>query len=199
MKVVEPREGTSRDLVPKPLLLLVRADGYMGSAPLPSTSTKVEDQEIECAGAGKWASRLPAEHQAKFCTQNVKCYNCNGEGHTSRECQMPRAEKACHRCNEIGHLARDCPTNPMPPQECYKCGQIGHLSRSCPQNMSAEQGPKCFSCGRFGHLSRECRQGRACFNCGRADHISRECPEPKKPQTCRKCGVEGHIMRECPN
>ncbi|KAJ1502173.1 hypothetical protein HMI56_002829, partial [Coelomomyces lativittatus] len=48
-----------------------------------------------------------SDHQAKDCSQGVKCYNCGGQGHTSRECTSARVEKACHRCNEVGHLAKD--------------------------------------------------------------------------------------------
>lgn len=52
----------------------------------------------------------------------LRCYNCNGVGHMSRNCSSPPKVKSfptskggeaatarrCFRCDEVGHLARDC-------------------------------------------------------------------------------------------
>lgn len=43
----------------------------------------------------------------------IRCYNCSGLGHLSRDCPQPRQQGAirCYRCNNMGHIARDCPQN----------------------------------------------------------------------------------------
>ncbi|XP_061998922.1 uncharacterized protein LOC133716220 [Rosa rugosa] len=40
-------------------------------------------------------------------TTPIRCYNCAGLGHTSRECTKPRTE-VCFTCGQAGHIARDC-------------------------------------------------------------------------------------------
>ncbi len=47
---------------------------------------------------------------------NVRCYNCNGRGHISRNCRRPRKRYStrqvtgkCFNCNQPGHWAKDCP------------------------------------------------------------------------------------------
>ena len=43
------------------------------------------------------------------------CYNCNQEGHLSRNCPFPRVGSsggrggACYNCGQEGHMSRDCP------------------------------------------------------------------------------------------
>ena len=43
----------------------------------------------------------------------MSCYNCNEEGHISRDCPKPRegggGPMSCFNCNEEGHMSRDCP------------------------------------------------------------------------------------------
>lgn len=38
--------------------------------------------------------------------QNIMCYNCNQEEHTSTYCRAP-----CGLCQALGHISRDCPMN----------------------------------------------------------------------------------------
>lgn len=52
-----------------------------------------------------------------------KCFNCQGEGHMSRECTEPKKErfggdrgpKICYNCQGEGHFANDC-TEPRKPR-----------------------------------------------------------------------------------
>nr|AKD28027.1 pol polyprotein [Glypta fumiferanae] len=40
-----------------------------------------------------------------------KCYNCDKEGHMSRDCSEPKREPTCYKCNKKGHISRDCVSN----------------------------------------------------------------------------------------
>ena len=39
----------------------------------------------------------------------MKCFNCQGEGHASRDCPEERKPMTCYKCQGEGHMARDCP------------------------------------------------------------------------------------------
>lgn len=70
-----------------------------------------------------------------------KCYNCDGEGHISRDCPNPRQEnnyrprsnntRRCFNCGKPGHISSEC-TAPAGNKACYNCGNEGHISRDCP-------------------------------------------------------------------
>ena len=40
--------------------------------------------------------------------RQVKCYNCEEEGHIQRDCPHPR-KVTCYACKEEGHIQRNCP------------------------------------------------------------------------------------------
>nr|GFC20998.1 hypothetical protein [Tanacetum cinerariifolium] len=50
--------------------------------------------------------------------RTVKCYNCNGTGHITRNCQARLGQARtvkCYNCNGTGHITRNC-TQPKRPQ-----------------------------------------------------------------------------------
>ncbi|CAO3587830.1 unnamed protein product [Absidia cylindrospora] len=154
-----------------------------------------------------------AGHQARDCqkTESV-CYNCQQEGHVSKDCTEARAEKLCYKCNQPGHMSRDCPDAPQDSfggPSCYSCGKSGHISRNCPEGGRSFNDRSCYSCGAPGHMSRDCPQGSQgqgqgqaggpkCYNCGNFGHFSRDCDQPQQAKTCYKCQQTGHISRDCP-
>ena len=55
----------------------------------------------------------PAEQTAAAVASpsvSVRCYNCNGMGHLSRNCRQRRHQPVCYTCNRPGHVARYCET-----------------------------------------------------------------------------------------
>ncbi|CAB5197848.1 unnamed protein product [Rhizophagus irregularis] len=50
-------------------------------------------------------------HRGYGGNSNITCFNCNREGHTSRECPDPRRSsggRKCNKCGEEGHISKDC-------------------------------------------------------------------------------------------
>lgn len=41
--------------------------------------------------------------------RDVRCYNCNENGHVSINCTKPQRRMRCLKCQRSGHSARDCP------------------------------------------------------------------------------------------
>jgi hypothetical protein len=63
----------------------------------------------------------------------LKCFNCNLEGHLSKDCPTKRpsigGDGLCFVCNKPGHFISECPEK----DNCKKCGEKGHWSNNCPQ------------------------------------------------------------------
>ncbi|KAK2704360.1 ATP-dependent RNA helicase vasa-like isoform X2 [Artemia franciscana] len=87
-----------------------------------------------------------------------KCFNCNQEGHMSRECTQPRAERGGGRGGGRGGS-----------RACYNCNQEGHMSQECTEPRAERGGGR--GGGRGG--------SRACFNCQQEGHRASDCTEPR--------------------
>ncbi|GAM19385.1 hypothetical protein SAMD00019534_025600 [Acytostelium subglobosum LB1] len=83
---------------------------------------------------------------------NTRCYNCQGEGHLSKDCTEKKVEQKCFNCEQYGHVSKDC-VNDKVEQQCHTCGEFGHVTKTC-KNKDKDQ--ECYECNQFGHISRNC-------------------------------------------
>ena len=64
------------------------------------------------AGSGTGlVTTLACSRKANWDVGDARCANCNGLGHTARDCKKPRlamTERRCHVCSKTGHLAAKC-------------------------------------------------------------------------------------------
>ncbi|KAJ3169583.1 hypothetical protein HDU88_000774 [Geranomyces variabilis] len=152
------------------------------------------------------------EHRTKECTEEkgedeerkgpLKCFKCDGTGHSFRHCPNPNPEFACKRCGGYGHQVKACHLPDTRDMSCRRCGQEGHKASECEQPDTREP-MVCRRCQQEGHKASDCPEPdtRVCFNCQQPGHNSKDCTEPRKPRPfkCRKCDQEGHKERDCPN
>ena len=94
---------------------------------------------------------------------NVRCYNCQGQGHYARDCNQRSSRNSG---NESGTGGRG-----------NSRGNQGTARRASPENP---QSFLCMFCGIKGHVFTDCeklqRRCMACNWCGSIDHVSHQCP-----------------------
>ncbi|XP_018053884.1 PREDICTED: uncharacterized protein LOC108690878 isoform X1 [Atta colombica] len=78
----------------------------------------------------------------------------------------------CTNCQQDGHRRYDCPT-PLRLPSCYMCGMKGHVEVRCPQKM-------CLTCGKpqntFRNICEYCRV-LYCTMCDSVGHEQNQCPD----------------------
>ncbi|KYN34291.1 Zinc finger CCHC domain-containing protein 7 [Trachymyrmex septentrionalis] len=121
----------------------------------------------------------------------------------------------CTNCQQDGHRRYDCPT-PLRPPSCYMCGTKGHAEVRCPQKM-------CLTCGKpqntFRNTCEYCRL-LYCTMCDSVGHEQNQCPDlwrryhqttdmssmpqdpgnvmkPSKLLYCCNCTKRGHESSTC--
>lgn len=54
-------------------------------------------------------SKASSSDEKKPGKENVRCYNCNVQGHLAKQCSQAKKESpTCFNCDAVGHLARNC-------------------------------------------------------------------------------------------
>ncbi|XP_070519753.1 uncharacterized protein [Cardiocondyla obscurior] len=87
-----------------------------------SLPTEHKTQQKMEKGATKITGKTTGAYKKSSGEMNVKtevrCYNCNAEGHMANKCPMPKRERgACFKCYQMGHRAKDCPIKGRPKKE----------------------------------------------------------------------------------
>lgn len=74
-----------------------------GKPPTPTKQTVTATSKISKTAATSTTSAVSASNDSM-----VKCYNCFGTGHMSKECPAPRRTPKCTACNQMGHVKSKC-------------------------------------------------------------------------------------------
>ena len=110
-------------------------------------------------------------------SRTVRCYNCSGLGHISRECTQRRQPRGssnyqgqmntsrrqvdlstirCYSCQEFGHYAPDCPTRVNRDRNRAPSQSVQVASGGRTDDRGRGRDPHCYNCGRDGHATKQC-------------------------------------------
>ncbi|XP_078046533.1 uncharacterized protein LOC144474969 [Augochlora pura] len=126
---------------------------------------------------------------------NLKCNNCNKEGHQTYHCPEPRKPPRCHMCGIQGHMERNCPK-----KMCLTCGKTqGSFRKTCEFCCTLY----CDMCRSIGHESTECPDHWRRFHQTTENseiRIPESLSEVMKPADmlfCCNCTRRGHDSSTC--
>ena len=135
-------------------------------------------------------------HSANECPTPLTCKRCGNVDHLIFECKTTPGDFTCNNCEGKGHTYRDCAQELKTPRgiACNACGEQGHIARQCPKKDDAIS---CNRCSKVGHTVKDCTEPRGlnvvCRTCQQRGHRAAVCPE----RVCRKCGEKGHHAEYC--
>ncbi|XP_076451170.1 uncharacterized protein LOC143287037 [Babylonia areolata] len=128
-----------------------------------------------------------------YSKKDIRCRNCDKEGHLSKNCPVPKKKPNCGLCGMEGHLMNRC-TNRL----CFNCSQPGHRGFECPL-PKRRCFARCSRCQRIGHAEDQCpdhwRQYHLTVTSSE-DLIHRK-REVNPRVFCSNCAEEGHFAHAC--
>lgn len=102
---------------------------------------------------------------------SMRCFNCDGFGHISKECPM-----VCSFCRMPGHWSGNCVYAPVRNEDSASSSPTGFMGGGTPMRAKPL---RCFNCGLVGHRSVHCLM--PCQYCSRVGHWSGLCPYRAAP------------------
>lgn len=88
----------------------------------------------------------PSRQRNRF--WNVRCSNCQRDGHQRYDCPVPRRTPCCYICGEKGHVESRCPQ-----KICLTCGKHQNTFRKTCEYCRVLH---CTMCDSIGHESTQC-------------------------------------------
>ena len=77
-----------------------------------------------------WSFWVAQPHRSRGRSDTIVCYQCDGMGHTARDCTSRDAP--CYFCGESGHQRAACPERRRQPSAtCAYCQVKGHIESGC--------------------------------------------------------------------
>jgi Zinc knuckle len=119
-------------------------------------------------------------HHRSQCSEEVRCYRCNGEGHFSRQCKADRRLR-CTLCKYIGHVAANCPGRRVPTSQSNGTAfseQQSTISLSVSSSSSSSSEAAATAHAQMSMLTQPRVLFNSCFNCASTEHNGNECTEP---------------------
>ncbi|XP_068448269.1 zinc finger CCHC domain-containing protein 7 [Clinocottus analis] len=154
-------------------------------------STKDKESRIcnRDKGSGATPLRVPNRY---YTNKNVRCRNCDKNGHISSNCPEPKKPPPCYLCGDFSHMVYACPK-----RHCKNCGLPGHFHSSCIEKAPWKK--RCQRCGIMGHLDDACpeiwRQYHMTTEKGLPRRQRREDPGLTQQVYCYNCSKRhfGHV------
>lgn len=125
--------------------------------------------------------------------KNIRCKNCDKQGHLFKDCPTPKKSPVCCLCGEKDHFLNSCPERP-----CTNCSLPGHFYRECIERPYWKK--HCHRCEMRGHYADACpevwRQYHITITPGSPVRLPKQ-PANKKKGYCYNCAQKGHHGHEC--
>ena len=111
----------------------------------------------------------------------------------------------CYNCQKDGHLARNCTyrRKPSPSEHNYKifclfCGKANHLALNC-RLMQSTIHNKPNNKPNTNNTKDHATSRKYCFACKTKTHNTKDCRSRSKDAKCFKCNQTGHFAKQCKN
>lgn len=124
---------------------------------------------------------------------NVRCSNCQRDGHQRYDCPVPRRTPCCYICGEKGHVESRCPQ-----KICLTCGKQQNTFRKTCEYCRVLY---CTMCHSVGHESLQCpdlwRRYHQTTNTSSLPQNPGNVMKPPNSLHCCNCTKRGHESSTC--